>query len=163
MQKWRSEGLRVIVTASSGKAARLINGWTVHKAFKLSSDGLFQRAALEGDQASSHFTWLARADIIVIDEISMLTADAFEGVNEALNFAVRHATALRGHHSFGMKSVLVAGGESSTHPHHPSHHTLFGLQQTCEHYSNPTLTRPPPTLTPTLTPGLESTPVSPSS
>jgi len=124
VQKWRSQGLRVIVTASSGKAARLINGWTVHKAFKLSSDGLFQRATLEGDQASAHFAWLARADIIVIDEISMLTADTFEGVNEALNFAVRHATALRGHHSFGMKSVLVAGGELNPNTSNPELYTL---------------------------------------
>ena len=110
VQEWRSQGLRVIVTASSGKAARLIGGWTVHKAFKLRTDGLFQRAALEGAQASAHYTWLARADVIVIDEISMLTADALEGVNEALNYAVQHATTLRGHLSFGQKSVLVAGG-----------------------------------------------------
>lgn len=109
VQEWRSRGLRVIVTASSGKAARLIGGWTVHKAFKLSSDGLFQRAALEGQQASAHFAWLARADIVVIDEISMLTADAFDGVNEALGFAMKHATTMRGHCSFGMKSVLISG------------------------------------------------------
>jgi putative protein kinase ArgK-like GTPase of G3E family len=38
---WRSQGLRVLLTASSGKAARLIGGLTVHSAFKLHQSGIF--------------------------------------------------------------------------------------------------------------------------
>ena len=41
---WRSEGLNVLLTGSSGKAARLIGGVTVHSAFALEdASGLFMR------------------------------------------------------------------------------------------------------------------------
>ena len=39
----------------------------------------------------------------------MLSADALHGVNDALNFVMRHGKGLRGHMSFGLKSVLAAG------------------------------------------------------
>ena len=68
---WRSQGLRVIVLASSAKAARLIGGHTVHSACLLSTHGTFEHARLEGCQASDRFVWLATADIVIIDEISV--------------------------------------------------------------------------------------------
>jgi len=46
-QWWRSQGLRVMVLASSGKAARLINGHTVHSACKLHPTGRFLTTKLE--------------------------------------------------------------------------------------------------------------------
>ena len=68
---WRSQGLRVIVLASSAKAARLIGGHTVHSACLLSTHGTFEHARLEGCQASDRFVWLATADVVIIDEISV--------------------------------------------------------------------------------------------
>ena len=51
IQYWRSEGLEVVVTASSGKAARLIGGVTVHRAFGLNvRSGIFQRANIENER-----------------------------------------------------------------------------------------------------------------
>tara|TARA_B100000795_G_scaffold61231_1_gene41072 strand:+ start:1785 stop:2066 length:282 start_codon:yes stop_codon:yes gene_type:complete len=68
IQYWRSEGLEVVVTASSGKAARLIGGVTVHRAFGLNvRSGIFQRANIENEVGSDRFILLARADIIIID------------------------------------------------------------------------------------------------
>ena len=68
---WRSQGLRVIVLASSAKAARLIGGHTVHSACLLNTHGTFEHARLEGCQASDRFVWLATADVVIIDEISV--------------------------------------------------------------------------------------------
>ena len=53
VQTWRSRGKRVIVTAASAKAARLIGGHTVHAAFKLRSSGGFLRAQLGTEHHSS--------------------------------------------------------------------------------------------------------------
>ena len=39
VQKWRSQRLRVVITAASAKAARLIDGYTVHSAFDLREEG----------------------------------------------------------------------------------------------------------------------------
>jgi len=39
VQEWRSCGLRVIITAASAKAAKLIDGHTVHSAFDLREEG----------------------------------------------------------------------------------------------------------------------------
>ena len=41
--------------------------------------------ALEGEKHSPHWAWLYSRDIVVIDEISMLSASALRGVNHALN------------------------------------------------------------------------------
>lgn len=46
VQRWRSQGHRVIVLGSSAKAARLIGGHTVHSACKLHQLGYFQVRAL---------------------------------------------------------------------------------------------------------------------
>ena len=99
VQEWRSQGLRVRVCASSGKAARLIGGHTVHAAFMLHQDGFFLRSSLR--LGSKHLAWLATSDIIIIDEISMLTADALDGVSQALKFAVSRGAGRRGYMVFG--------------------------------------------------------------
>lgn len=110
VQEWRSQGLNVLVTGSSGKAAALLGGVTVHRAFGLSPKGVFQRAALDSPRRKGHLQLLATLDVLVIDEVSMLTADTLNAVDEALTFAMRRATASRGYDmSFGNKSVIVCG------------------------------------------------------
>ena len=42
VRHWRSAGFNVIVCAASAKAATLVNGQTVHSAFKLNKDGKFR-------------------------------------------------------------------------------------------------------------------------
>ena len=110
VQWWRSQGLKVIVTASTGKAASLIHGYTCHSAFKLHcGSGELQIPMLEGKQCTPHFQWLATADIIIIDEISMLTASALAGINHALNYVTSSGATRFGKHSFGMKSIIAVG------------------------------------------------------
>ena len=116
-QWWRSQGLRVLLTASSGKAARLIDGHTVHAAFKLHSTGFFVRQGLEGAQGTRHFNFLATVDVVIIDEISMLPADCLNGVNSALNYVMTRATTQRGLMSFGRKSVLAIGDVRDARAH----------------------------------------------
>ena len=108
VQHWRSEGLSVIVTASSGKAARLIGGHTAHSAFKLNVGGLVVRSSVE--VGTPHFEWLAKADVIVIDEISMLTAATLEAIDSTLNFVMSRAVAnFSSFRAFGAKSVIACG------------------------------------------------------
>jgi hypothetical protein len=87
VQHWRSLGLTVIVTASSAQAAKLLNGVTVHSAFKLNPfSGYFMQSTMADRAYSSHFMWLFKCDIIVIDEIGMLTSSSLSGMNEATTF-----------------------------------------------------------------------------
>ena len=122
-QWWRSQGLRVIVLASSGKAARLISGHTVHSACKLHPAGRFLTTKLEVH--SPHFAWLFGADVIVIDEISMLTATALAGVNSALNFVASRGASTQSARAFGGKSLATVGDLYQL----PAVEKLFNLDQ----------------------------------
>ena len=82
VQHWRSQGKRVLVCAASAKAARLIGGHTVHSAFQLRLNGGFLETQLNRtEKHNKQWAWLFTRDIIIIDEISMLTAGALHGVN----------------------------------------------------------------------------------
>ena len=50
-----------------------------------------------------------KCDIIIIDEISMLTAGALEGVNKSCSFVKSMGTAVQTRHSFGGCSVIAVG------------------------------------------------------
>ena len=111
-QHWRAQGYRVIICAASGKAANLINGFTVHSAFGLRDDGgCTTSRLLNAAQGTAHFRFLATADIVVIDEISMLPASVLDVVSEVLNVVVRQATGQRLENgvAFGLKSLIGVG------------------------------------------------------
>ena len=69
--------LNVLVCATTGTAAKEIDGVTVHRAFKYNSKdvGSFP---LPG---TSHFENLKRQDIIIIDEVSMMTGEWLEFID----------------------------------------------------------------------------------
>ena len=52
---------------------------------------------------------LPLAQVIVIDEVSMLTAGALHGVNHALNHVMSFTTSAESTRHFGSKSVLAVG------------------------------------------------------
>ena len=109
VQYWRSQGMRVLVCASTAKAARLIGGHTVHHAFKLNTRGGFVTSRLEAEKHSPHWAWLYSRDIIVMDEVSMLSASALHGVNHALNHVMSLASSTTSRDHFGLKSLLAVG------------------------------------------------------
>ena len=110
VQHWRASGKRVLVCAASAKAARLIGGHTVHSAFNLRLNGGFYETHINGSQKhSEQWAWLYTRDIIVIDEISMLTAGALHGVNHALNHIMSLSISHESNISFGGKSILTVG------------------------------------------------------
>jgi len=111
VQHWRSLGLTVIVTASSAQAAKLLNGVTVHSAFKLNPfSGYFMRSTMADRAYSSHFMWLFKCDIIIVDEIGMLTSSALSGMNEATTFVKSMgASHFLSSRQFGGCSVIGVG------------------------------------------------------
>jgi predicted ATP-dependent serine protease len=110
VQHWRSKGKRVLVCAASAKAARLIGGHTVHSAFKLRLNGGFYETQLDGtEKHTKQWAWLFTRDIIIIDEISMLTAGALHGVNHALNHVMSLSMSKESNVTFGEKSILAVG------------------------------------------------------
>ena len=110
VQHWRADGKRVLVCAASAKAAKLIGGHTVHSAFNLRLSGGFYESQLNGTKKQSEqWAWLYTRDIIIIDEISMLTAGALHGVNHALNHVMSLSMSAESTVSFGAKSILAVG------------------------------------------------------
>ena len=111
VQTWRSNGMRIIVTAASAKAARLIGGHTAHSVFWLGKEGRFAATNMGGKKNTEHFLWLVTADIIVVDEISMLTAHALAGINKALSYVISNSasdvppSSIR----YGAKSLIAFG------------------------------------------------------
>ena len=58
----------------------------MHSAFNLRLNGGFYETQLNGSRKHcEQWAWLYTRDIIIIDEMSMLTASALHGVNHALN------------------------------------------------------------------------------
>lgn len=119
------------MTAASAKAARLINGHTVHSAFKLQAKGGFLETQLDGGKKhTKHWAWLYTRDVhapflpfqaamlihcacfaqvIIIDEVSMLTAGTMHGVNHALNHVMSLTASAESSYLFGHKSMIAVG------------------------------------------------------
>ncbi|AKV55489.1 Helicase [Bifidobacterium actinocoloniiforme DSM 22766] len=98
----RRRGAKVAVTASTGIAATHINGQTIHSwsgvgISKVMTDGLLKRIR------SRRKRQISSADILVIDEVSMMHAWLFDMVDQACR-AVRHSP-----EPFGGIQVVLSG------------------------------------------------------
>lgn len=78
------KGKKVLVTASTGKAALLIGGVTCHRAFRIP----LKLTWLAKPRISSNSPIYA-ADAVLIDEVSMLRIDAFEYIVQSIESANR--------------------------------------------------------------------------
>lgn len=94
----------ILITAPTGVAALNIGGFTIHKAFGF-FPGIFPDDVDNGKWHTSKETWavLSAADILVIDEISMVRADLFDTMDRALR-KVR-----RTHLPFGGIQLIAVG------------------------------------------------------
>lgn len=75
----QAAGKTVLITASTGRAASLINGVTCHRAFGIPTS-LTWAASPYIDEDSP----IAAADAVLIDEVSMLRLDAFEYIVQSI-------------------------------------------------------------------------------
>lgn len=92
----RGKDKRVIVCAPTGLAARNIGGETIHRAFKVPTYALDPNKEVPDPP-----TWIESADIIVIDEVSMVRLDLFDYVSSV----IKAAEAKSGRH----KQVVLVG------------------------------------------------------
>jgi hypothetical protein len=82
----------------------------VHSTFWLRQHGRFCASETLAKKGSDHFLWLLTADIIIIDEISMLTAGALAAVDQALTFVMSNGSSvISASIRFGGKSLCTVG------------------------------------------------------
>ena len=84
----------VLVAAPTNTAAQAIGGKTVHSAFSIPVEFFVEREKVQLSEFNSKI--IAAAEVIVIDEISMVRADIFQTVWQILN-------------EFGNKQLIVVG------------------------------------------------------
>ncbi|MDK8660298.1 MULTISPECIES: AAA family ATPase [unclassified Corynebacterium] len=77
---------KVLVTAPTGVAALNIEGFTIHRAFGFRPSMVLSDLEKGGSWHPSTMTWdvLKKTDILVVDEISMVRADLFDMMDQAL-------------------------------------------------------------------------------
>lgn len=71
----KESGKNIIVTATTGIAANILGGVTFHRAFGYNTDVITKDDKIAIEKISNNLTY---ADIIVIDEISMMRRDVFD-------------------------------------------------------------------------------------
>lgn len=84
----KEQGLNVLVAAPTGKAAQNVGGSTIHRSFAAGIGIVDPLSIFPGRSVrESGRNVLEEADIIVIDEVSMVRHDLFEGVLRAIDSA----------------------------------------------------------------------------
>lgn len=101
--EWAEEnGKKILICAPTGVAALNIGGSTIHRTFKLPIDYVKSSAHLGTDKETMEI--LASADIVLIDEVSMLRADVFSHVEYKLRDSVLESNA-----PFADKQIIAVG------------------------------------------------------
>ena len=75
------DGVKVVKTAPTGKAAFNIKGNTLHVAFKIPANRLYEYCALDSDRLNTIRARLNKLRVIFIDEISMVGSGMFNFLN----------------------------------------------------------------------------------
>lgn len=97
-----SEKKKILICAPTGIAALNIGGSTIHRAFKLPIDYVKSSGHLFSSRESMEI--LEKADIVLIDEVSMLRADTFSHVEYKLRDSM-----FENNNAFGGKQIIVVG------------------------------------------------------
>ena len=98
----------IVVTASTGKAATYIDGTTLHSAFALPvREGLFVNTRLSRENKDRFQNKYNNMEVLVIDEISMISKDTFDDLN--LNMRKIFDEDGNLDLDFGGKSILLVG------------------------------------------------------
>lgn len=100
--EWAEENDKsILVCAPTGIAALNIGGSTIHRTFKLPINYVSQSSHLYSSSESA--AMIEKADIVLIDEVSMLRADTFSHVEYKMRESVLSGSA------FGGKQIIVVG------------------------------------------------------
>lgn len=86
IKELENQGKQVIVCAPTGVAAELIGGATIHRVFSL---GTGPQITKKGSIKTSATAPVKQADVIIIDEVSMVRADLFDCVLASIRSAER--------------------------------------------------------------------------
>lgn len=103
-----SLNLSHVTCASTGIAARLIGGLTVHSTFRIYDDGNgLTRCGLDVSPPVGRA--LSLCDLIIIDEVTMIPKAVFDAVNSGLRRVAAQINSPTCELSFGGKHVLLFG------------------------------------------------------
>lgn len=97
----KQKGKVVLVAAPTGKAARNVNGSTIHSLFRAPIGIIGPEAVFSGKRDKWNRNYIEMADLIIIDEVSMVRYDLFAGVLRTIKEAERK--------SRKRKQVIVVG------------------------------------------------------
>ena len=130
-QFWEKRGKTVLLTATTGVAAIRLDplATTVHQAFKIPIKGALQPL----HRSSSVFETLHSADIIVIDECSMLTPKTWNSMSSRLHEVLQGD--LRNQDPFFVKLIILVGDMCQLPP--VCNHTGETICKTCHLSSHP--------------------------
>ena len=92
------QDLNIILLASTGTAAMNIGGNTIHRIF-----GFKSKIQLPDNNYFCFNPVLANADLIIIDECSMIPVDVFDAMNRYLQILMRN------NYPFGGKKIMLVG------------------------------------------------------